>query len=81
MNSNMIHNILNVAIAVVSGYTAFLLATGCVALPDGSLNCSESWVSPTITTTSVVVMGVLKSLINVFRDGLGGLIKPQPPVR
>lgn len=80
MNSNLIHNILNIAIAVTAGYTAFLLATGCVSLPTGTLDCAESWVSPAVTSWSVAGMGILKSLINVFRDGITGLAKRQPPV-
>lgn len=81
MNSNLIHNILNVAIAATAGATAFLIATGCTELPGGVLECSSSWVDPKITTGLVAGMGLVKTLINVGRDGIGGLIKRQPPVR
>lgn len=80
MNSNLFHNILNVAIASVAALTAFLVTTGCAALPTGGLECTQSWVDPAWTALLVTGMGVTKSLINVARDGFGGLIKKQPPV-
>jgi len=80
MNSNLFHNILNVAIALLAAFTAFLIATGCTTLPTGTLECTESWISPTWTAIAITGMGVLKSLINIARDGFGGLFKRQPPV-
>jgi hypothetical protein len=81
MNTNLVHNILNVVIALLGGVTAFLLATGCTTLPTGQLECSASWISPTITSILVLVLGVAKSIINIVRDGVAGLAKPQPPVK
>lgn len=81
MNSNLVHNVLNILIAVMSLVTAILLATGCTALPNGTLECSASSISPTVTTGIVAVMGVAKTLINIVRDGPAGLVKRQPPVR
>jgi len=80
MNTNLLHNILNVLIALLGGVTAFLIATGCTTLPTGQLECSASWISPSVTSIAVMVLGVAKSVINVARDGLAGLVKPQPPV-
>lgn len=80
MNSNLFHNILNVLIAVTAAFTAFLLATGCTTPPTGTLECSESWISPTWSAIAITVMGVAKSLVNIARDGFGGLVKRQPPV-
>lgn len=80
MNTNFFHNILNVAIAILGALTAFLLATGCTTLPTGALECSQSWISPTYTSFAVMALGILKSVINVVRDGFGGLFKQQPPV-
>lgn len=80
MNSNLFHNILNVAIAVLAAVTAFLIATGCTSLPEGHLECSASWIAPEITAIIVTVLGVLKTVINIVRDGFSGLFKPQPPV-
>lgn len=79
-NSNLIHNILNIAIAVLGALTAFMLASGCITLPTGQLECSSSWINPAYTSLATMVMGILKSVINIGRDGLGGLIKIQPPV-
>ena len=81
MNSNFFHNILNLAIALTAALTAFFLATGCTTLiTTGALDCSASWIDPKWTTIAITGMGVLKVVINIARDGFGGLIKPQPPV-
>ncbi len=80
MNTNAVHNILNVVIALLAAATAFLLATGCTTLPTGALECSQSWISPVYATGAITALGVAKSLINVYRDGFSGLIKKQPPV-
>ena len=80
VNTNALHNILNIAIAVLGAVTAFLLATGCTQTAVGALECSKSWIDPTYTTVAITVLAGLKSLINVARDGFGGLFKPQPPV-
>lgn len=81
MNSNLIHNVLNVLIALLAGVTAVLLATGCTQLPTGVLECSQSWISPSLTSIIIMGLGILKSLINIARDGFGGLFKQQPPVQ
>lgn len=81
LTSNGLHNILNVAIALLAGVTAFLLATGCSQLVTGALDCSASWIDPVWTTGITAGLGILKTIINVARDGFGGLFKQQPPVR
>lgn len=80
MNSNLFHNVANIGIAVVAGATAFMLATGCTALPTGSIECSQSWVDPTWSVGIVTGLALLKSTVNVVRDGFSGLFKKQPPV-
>jgi hypothetical protein len=80
MNTNAIHNLLNLLIAITSGLTAFLLATGCIASPTGALVCTGSWLSPELTTMAVAGLSVAKIVINIARDGLTGLMRPQPPV-
>lgn len=80
MNMNLIHNILNVAIAGLSGLTAFLIASGCTTLATGDLECSQSWINPAWTTFIVAGLGITKTIMNVARDGLAGLTKAQPPV-
>ena len=81
INSNLVHNILNVLIALVSALTAFLVATGCTALPSGALDCSQSWIGPEWTAVAASVLALAKTVINIVRDGFAGLVKPQPPVR
>ena len=81
INTNLIHNVINVAIAVTSGATAAMLATGCTTLATGALECSQSWVKPEAGALIVTGLAVAKTVINVIRDGFTGLVKDQPPVR
>ena len=79
-NTNLWHNVINIVIALLAAVTAFLLATGCTTLPTGQLECSASWIDPAYTTTAVTALALLKTVINIARDGLAGLSKRQPPV-
>lgn len=81
MNSNLFHNIANVASLVLAGATAILIASGCTTLPTGAMECSASWISPTWTAYAVMGLQGLKLAVNVVRDGISGLTKPQPPVQ
>lgn len=65
MNTNLIHNLLNIAIAIVGGLAAV----------DWSV------ITPTRAGLIVTILAGAKTLINVFRDGIGGLVKSQPPVQ
>lgn len=76
LNSNFIHNILNVLIAV----NGFLLWLNCSVGTGGVASCEQSWVPPQVAIAIVAFAGVLKIIINVGRDGLAGLTKAQPPV-
>jgi hypothetical protein len=60
VNTSLFHNILNVAIALLAGATAFLLATGCSTLPTGALEGSCSWIDPTWTVGVVTGLGSSK---------------------
>lgn len=81
MNSNFFHNLANLAMVVLAGLTAALLALGCTTLPDGSTECSQvSYISPEIAASIVMVLGVIKLAVNIIRDGITGLTKQQPPV-
>lgn len=65
MNTNLLHNMLNAAIGAV------------VALHE------IDWTAFFSAETSLKIVGglaVLKILINLVRDGVTGLAKPQPPV-
>ena len=66
MNSNLIHNILNIAIAVVA----------VVSLPE-----VMALLPPEIGLTIAGVAATAKVVINVIRDGISGLVKEQPPVK
>lgn len=66
MNTNLIHNILNVSIALV----AALSTPEVIAL-----------LPPEIAVKVVGGLAAAKLIINTFRDGLSGLIKDQPPVK
>jgi hypothetical protein len=79
-NTNALHNILNILITLSALLVAILLATGCTQLADGRLECSQSSVGPSFTALAVAGLGALKIVVNIVRDGLSGLVKPQPPV-
>lgn len=81
MNSNAFHNAANVISLMLAAGTAILLASGCGQSEIGTFDCSGSWINPAYTTVVIAVLQGLKLVVNVIRDGLGGLIKPQPPVQ
>lgn len=65
MNTNLIHNILNIAIAVVA----------VLSLPE-----VVGLFPPHVGLAIAGAAATAKTIINVIRDGLGGLVKNQPPV-
>ncbi len=65
MNSNLVHNILNIAIALIA----------VLSLPE-----VMAFIPPSIALPLVGALATAKTIINLIRDGLGGLAKPQPPV-
>jgi len=82
MNSNLFHNIGNIAMIVIAGVTAVLTAMGCTTLPSGELECSNiTFLSPTVATLIITAIGIVKMLVNIVRDGVSGLAKRQPPVQ
>jgi hypothetical protein len=81
VNSNLFHNILNVLIALISLMTAVMVAIGCTTTLSGGLECSKSIIDPAYTSIAVAILGGLKTVINITRDGFGGLFKTQPPVK
>lgn len=50
------------------------------AILGGALECSQSFVDPKWTTAAIGILGTLKIVVNMVRDGVTGLTKPQPPV-
>lgn len=67
MNTNALHNVLNVAMIVVAGLAGFdYVGLG---------------LDPVMAGKIVATLGAVKMVINVLRDGVTGLTKPQPPVQ
>ena len=67
MNTNAVHNLLNVAMIVVAGLAGFdYVGLG---------------LDPVMAGKIVATLGAVKMVINVLRDGVTGLTKPQPPVQ
>lgn len=66
VNTNLIHNILNFLIAITAGLAGF----------DFS-----SIVSATTAGKIVAILAAAKLVMNALRDGLSGMVKPQPPVQ
>lgn len=65
MNTNLIHNVLNVLIAAIA----------VLSVPEVVALIPADW-----AVKIVGALAVAKTVINVIRDGLVGLAKPQPPV-
>lgn len=66
INTNMIHNFINVLLILIPALEQF----------DWTPFMSDS------TAMKVVgVLGLLKIAVNVVRDGPTGLVAPQPPVQ
>lgn len=66
MNSNIIHNALNVLIILIAGLESLDLTP---------------FFDPEIALKVTGVLAILKLLINAFRDGVTGMVKEQPPVK
>jgi len=67
MNSNVWHNLLNLLIALVGSLAAY--------------DWTGFGFTPEIAGMIVAGLGVVKLLINAVRDGIGGMVKTQPPVK
>ncbi len=65
MNTNALHNVMNLVLAILAGIEGFNWYV--LFSPDTSLKVAAS-------------IGLAKLVINVWRDGPLGLFKPQPPV-
>lgn len=66
LNTNTLHNVINVAVVVIPALETF----------DWTPFLSDA------TALKIVgVLGLLKIAVNVLRDGPTGLIKQQPPVK
>jgi hypothetical protein len=65
MNTNALHNVINIAIALLGALEFF----------DWT-----AFFEPKTALVVVGCLGLLKIMINVVRDGVTGLVKEQPPV-
>lgn len=65
-NSNALHNFLNIAIVILASMAAF----------DWTVIFS----APTAASIAGI-LATLKLVINALRDGIGGMVKEQPPVK
>lgn len=82
MNSNLFHNLANILTVVLGVLVAVLLASGCTGdfTTQSIADCSGSRIDARWLSIAIAVVGGLKIGVNVVRDGLAGLSKPQPPV-
>lgn len=81
LNSNLVHNLLNTVVLVMTSVTAVAVMTGCTSDEvSGALECSQSILPPTVTLPVVAGMMVVKLVMNMVRDGIGGMASEQPPV-
>lgn len=81
LNANTIHNILNGLLVLVGALTGGMIAAGCVQGAGGVLDCSHALIPPADAGYVVTAIGVLKFVMNISRDGVAGLVAPQPPVQ
>lgn len=81
MNANLFHNLVNGASLLLAAGQGALMASGCtIDAASQVLNCSASWLPPQYTLYAIAALQVIKFGVNIYRDGLGGLAKQQPPV-
>lgn len=71
MNTNAIHNILNLIGLVVGSLIAFDWASLGLAPETAAM----------IASGFILADKIIKLVMNIFRDGLGGLFKTQPAVK
>lgn len=62
MNTNALHNVLNVAIAIIGATATF--------------NWSQ-FIGTTLAVKLMAGLALAKLVINAVRDGLSGMVKPQ----
>lgn len=67
MNSNLVHNALNLIMFLVGALLTF--------------DWTGLGASPQVVGIIISALTFVKLAINAFRDGIGGMVKPQPPVQ
>lgn len=71
LNSNTLHNLISLVLLVVGALGTFDWTT-LGATPETAVH---------IVSGLALVTSILKLFVNVSRDGVSGLVKPQPPVQ
>jgi len=71
MNSNLFHNILTLVLGIFGLLLTF----------DWSLVFSDPAMATKVAGWVLLAHTAVKYAVNITRDGIGGLTKPQPPVR
>lgn len=66
MNTNLVHNLLNIG----------MVAVALVTVPE-----FVALFPPEVGLKIVASAAMVKTTLNVWRDGLTGLVKNQPPVK
>ena len=67
LNTNAVHNALNIAISVISVW--------------GLFDWSSIGIAPTTALKIVAILGLVKLTMNAVRDGIKGMVEVQPPVK
>jgi hypothetical protein len=71
MNTNLIHNILNVIGLIIGALLTY----------DWTMLGMSDKMAATFAAAVLLVDKIIKLGINLTRDGVSGLVKDQPPVR
>lgn len=71
MNTNLIHNILNVIGLIIGALLTY----------DWTMLGMSDKMAATVAAAVLLVDKIIKLGINLTRDGVSGLVKDQPPVR
>lgn len=67
MNTNMLHNVLNLVMALLGSLAAY--------------DWASFGFAPATIAMIMGALSFAKLAINIVRDGFGGLMKSQPPVQ
>lgn len=71
MNTNLLHNVLNVIGLIIGALLTY----------DWTMLGMSDKMAATVAAAVLLVDKIIKLGINLTRDGVSGLVKDQPPVR
>lgn len=78
-NANFFHSLGTYVIAGLGAVTTAAIWTGCTETTV-ALECSKSFLPPTVTIPAIAAIALVKVVISLVRDGPLGMFKEQPPV-